>query len=460
MKFSDFSHRMVSFIVLIAFIALLQGGPAPAQTTAAPDDSRPGMEQGNGDTPGSFEAEQEAPAVVKKHKKFPWLIAALGAVAVGVAVYFLVIKKTKYTLTVHVGPGATGIPLSTAVYKKGEAVPYRYEALHGYSGLTVTLDGVEMPVHGRITMDKDHALVASASADPAINPPTLATLVVNAAGIGGEIYLDGKDTMFFTPYTFTFPTAVTKSVLVRQCYRQEWLRPEVHVALGEKVILNVELEEGIRDDFVAEDFFPCWIFRDPSALWLGSGVLKAAAPRRGYQYALYDISSYYNWPDYTISTRLRIVSHLTEKFGQTAGIVLATTNDMAASRGYEFSFFGDRRYVIYKNNRYNHLYDTGNWRYIKAPTPCTPRDFAPGAWNTIKIVKAGGNYTFYVNDSFVYSFFNDDYAVRFPSLVVFGRGVEVEFDWIWLQPGVTAGSVPGAKLEEGPEMEGARGKES
>jgi hypothetical protein len=460
MKFTHLSRRTVSLFVLIAFIALFQGGPAPAQTSAAPGDPTAAKVTYDDGATGSLEAESKTPAIVKKHKKFPWLVAALGAVAVGVAVYFLLIKKTKYTLTIHVGPGATGIPLNTAVYNKNEVVFYRYEALHGYSRLTVTLDGVEMPVHGRITMDKDHALVASASADPAINPPTLATLVVNAAGIGGEIYLDGRDTMFFTPHTFTFPTAVTKSVLVRQCYRQEWLRPEVHVALGEKVILNVELEEGIRDDFVAEDFFPCWIFRDPSTLWLGSGVLKAAAPRRGYQYALYDISSYYNWPDYTISTRLRIVSRLTEKSGQTAGIVLSTTNDMAESRGYEISFFGDRRYVIYKNNRYNHLYDSGNWRYIKAPTPCTPRDFAPGAWNTIKIVKSGGNYTFFVNDRFVYSFFNDEYDVRFPSMAVFGRGVEVEFDWIWLQPGVIAGSVPGAKPEEGPEMEGARSKEN
>ena len=93
MKFTGLGHRTVSLIVLIAFIALLQGGPAPAQTTAAPGDSRPGMEQGNGDTPGSVEIEAEAPAVVKKHKKFPWLVAALGVVAVGVAVYLLVLKK-------------------------------------------------------------------------------------------------------------------------------------------------------------------------------------------------------------------------------------------------------------------------------------------------------------------------------------------------------------------------------
>ena len=150
------------------------------------------------------------------------------------------------------------------------------------------------------------------------------------------------------------------------------------------------------------------------------------------------------------------MSKLSEKFGQTAGIVLSTTPDMAASSGYELSFFGDRRYVIYKNNRYNHLYDTGNWRYIKTPTPCPPRDYAPGAWNTIQIVRVGANYTFYVNERFVYSFTNDDYDARFLSLAVFGKGVKAEFDWIWLEPWVTLGSVPGAKLEEGPEMEGAR----
>ena len=126
MKFTSLGHRTISLIVLIAFIALLQGGPAPAQTT--PSDSTPAAVAGNDDETGSVEAEAEAPAVIKKHKKFPWLVAVLGAVAVGVAVYFLVIKKTKYTLTIHVGLGATGIPAKTASYHKGEVVPYSYEA--------------------------------------------------------------------------------------------------------------------------------------------------------------------------------------------------------------------------------------------------------------------------------------------------------------------------------------------
>jgi hypothetical protein len=459
MKFTDLRRRTVSLLVLIAFVALLQGGPAPAPTSPATDNARDGARLEDIDAPGSFEAEGDDPGIAKKQKKFPWLFAALGAVAVGVTIYFLVIKKTKYTLTVKTGPGIDGFPLAPGRYKKGEAVSYEYSARQGYGDLKVILDGRAVPASGTVTMNRDHELLADAIEGASGNPVQLATLEVNSTGIGGEIYLDGRDSMFFTPHTFTFTTAVTKSVLVRQCYHQDWSMPSVHVGLGEKVVLNAVQKQGIRDDFIAEDLFPCWIIRDPSTLSLGAGALRAVGPKRGYQYALYDISPAYDWPDYTISTRLRIVSGISREFGNTVGIVLSTTTDMASSQGYEISFHGDREYVIYKNNRYNHLYDTGNWRYIRFPSLCVPRAYEPGAWNTIKIVKVAANYTFYVNDRFVFSFVSDDYDARFPALAVFGREVKVDFDWIWLEPGVTKGSVPGAKLEEGREMAGGRNKQ-
>lgn len=449
MKLSDFGHRAVSLIVLIAFIALLQGGPAPAQTTSAPGDATSGTRLEDNGTPGSFEAEAQAPAVVKKHKKFPWLVATLGAVAVGIAVYLLVHKKTKNcTLTVHVGPGANGRPLITAIYKKGEVVPYSYEALHSYSGLKVTLDGVEVPARGRVTMDMDHALSASASLQYRLEVTTIPA--------GAKIFLDYADTGFVTPHTFTFSSPAKQNLLLRyECgFQDGWWDAIPYSDSAPRY--PIEMQPGIHDEFVAP-LSSCWQPRDPARLAIVAGNLAAAAPERGYQYALYS----HPFPTtYTITARLRVTSRLSERFGQTAGIVLSTTPDMAASSGYELSFFGDRRYVIYKNNRYNHLNDAGNWRYIKAPTLCAPRDFAPGAWNTIKIVKVGANYTFYVNDRFVYSFVNDDYDVRYVSLALFGKGVKVDFDWIWLEPWVAAGSVPGAKLEEGPEMEGARGTEN
>jgi len=96
-------------------------------------------------------------------KKFPWLI--VGAVVVaGVIAYFLLSKKSKSTLTITVGEGVDGTPApGTTQYKKGATVNYSYTLKNGYSGLSVKLDGQDVPASGMITMNGNHSLTASAT---------------------------------------------------------------------------------------------------------------------------------------------------------------------------------------------------------------------------------------------------------------------------------------------------------
>jgi hypothetical protein len=104
---------------------------------------------------------------IKKERKFPWLLVAVGVVVVGAVVYFLFLKpKKKYQLTVEVEEGVTGNPQrGTYSYKKGSTVEYNYTALSGYSQLVVELDGRGIESSGSFKVTGNHFLRARAQAN-------------------------------------------------------------------------------------------------------------------------------------------------------------------------------------------------------------------------------------------------------------------------------------------------------
>jgi hypothetical protein len=434
MKFTDLGHKAVSLIVLIAFIALLQGGPAPAQTTAAPGESRAKVTTGD-DTPGSFEVEAEAPAAIKKHKKFPWLMAALGAVAVGVTIYLLVHKKkTKYTLWANLDQGVTGSPQGQESYKNGQNVPYSYKARQGYFNLKVMLDGVEKPASGTIVMDRDHVIFVSAEIEVTEG---VATLQINSTPAGAEIYIDSLDTGFVTPHTFSFTDSSSKSIMLRQCGYWKYYE-DVDIAFNRTITVNPELYPGINEPFDTP-LLPCWLARDPSGMTItpvfGSGMLTAVAPARGYQYALYQRP--FQAP-YTFSTRGRIASSIPSKSDYRMGVVLSTSSDMTKSRGYEFIFDGKGRYAIYRNDGYNYHLGSGQRSTIMPPTPCEFCDYS-GAWKQFKIANNGSGIKFWVNDVLIFYFINTTYDMRYAALAVYGKGAKAEFTWANMLCAVLAG---------------------
>jgi surface antigen len=122
------------------------------QLSSANDEQGPRFVEEEGDS--DFQAK-------KKGSALPYILIGLGLVAVGVAVYFLVINKPKYTLNVTLGTGCTGLPAATTKYKKDTAVAYNYSAPAGYVA-QVKLDGVAVGASGTVKMDKDHTLTVAA----------------------------------------------------------------------------------------------------------------------------------------------------------------------------------------------------------------------------------------------------------------------------------------------------------
>lgn len=443
MKFPAFHHKMISMVVLVAFAALTQGYPAPGPAATAKENPGTAIRTGDGDTPGFVEkADSDTETIVKKTRKFPWLIIALGAVAAGVVIYFLVRKKPIYTLTVTLDASCTGTPAATAHHKKGELVTYNYSAKQGYGDLKVMLDGSAVAASGSITMNRDHRITANATQQRT-------TLQVNSSPAGAKIYLDKVDSGFVTPHTFIYLAATTKTVLLRHhCGYQDWTQ-EVSVNLGQETVVNPVLPAGIREDFDIA-LSPCWLPRHSSAWSVGSGVLAALNSTRGYEFAFYQ----YALPaDFAITVKQRIVQGT--KLG-TIGVIFSATADMGHSKGYEFAFTANKEYIIYKNINYDHYNDEGPWEWIRKDARCLPLNPGQGAWDTIKIVKAAANYTLYVNGQFVYSFVNDEYNARYVSLGIFDS-MGVGYDSVLLAPARSGESVPGQPVSGIPPAAGMRG---
>ncbi len=110
----------------------------------------------------SFEKEGNNPEIAKK-KKSPWFWVAAGAVVAGIIIYFTLIKKPKYGLTVETGTGVTGNPAAGKhSYKKGKEIAYNFTCTDGYKNLTVLLDGKTSTGSGTIIMDQAHTLKVTA----------------------------------------------------------------------------------------------------------------------------------------------------------------------------------------------------------------------------------------------------------------------------------------------------------
>lgn len=166
----NFHRKPISVFVMVTFTVLLcfWANQSPAASTPASEkSSTAALASAEDESPGFIEEDEPEP-IIKKGGKFPWLIVGAALVIGAAAVYFLVIKKPEYTLTVSLGAGAAGTPAATAKYKKGEAVPYNYTLLAGYGSLQVTLDGATVAASGTVTMNGDHTLSVSATQKTAI----------------------------------------------------------------------------------------------------------------------------------------------------------------------------------------------------------------------------------------------------------------------------------------------------
>lgn len=430
MKLVNFYRKPISIVVMLTFTILLcfwanQSAAAPA-TAAAEKSSGASMEKGGSDGTGFIETEESEP-VVKKGKKFPWLIVGAVVIVGAAAVYFLVLNK-KYTLTINLGEGCTGTPAATAKYKKNKAVAYNFSTQSGWGNLQVKLDGATMPANGTVTMDKDHTLDITATHGAVVN--------VASTPAGARIFDNGADTGKVTPASFSYADAGSHAYLLRQCGYKDYSQA-LSVVVGQTYTVNAALVAGIQDDFIVAS--PCWAPRIPGGWIVSGGFYKVKSTVTAWDFSYYNIvfgSSTYTLEAKMMKTKGTLLNSIS--------ILLATSTNMNAVNGYliQYAPYGD--YSIWKETNSDWVADTGTAVAIKNWTENSFINGNMNAWNIVKIVRSGSNYSYYINGHHIYSFSDSTYDPRVVVLT-FNTGdkpTEMQYDYVKLSVGAAMGLMP------------------
>jgi hypothetical protein len=456
-----FSQKVISIFVMFAFVSVfcLPIHPAYTKIDQSEDQAKviksgeKAMEQTKGkvesETEGEIDeyyARDDANVIEdegypgKKKKKFPWLLVVGGIVVVGVALYFLVIKKPKYDLTVTVGEGVTGNPATgTTSYKKGDTVNYNYTAQSGYTDLTVKVDGADVPASGTITMDKNKSLTATAT--------EVATLIVNSSPTGAQITLDGNDSGETTNHTFLFNTGGTHNVVLRKLGYIQYSTSK-SVALGDTETINKTLTKGLREYFNTDATSSIlWKWQPyTSGNWSVTGgnyVGDADVP--DWNYSVYN----YNWASdkYTITVRM---NRSVGKTTSSNSVVLADTNSPTSVNGYLFNYTAEGWISVWRFNGRNLQTGTGgSSTAMKSWVTSSAVETGLGKYNVFKIVRNGSNYTYYLNNTLVASFSDSTYNPTYFSVLAYSGSspTQINVDYVFADIGSTAASVPGSAVK-------------
>jgi hypothetical protein len=507
MKIAKLYQKPASMLVVIAFTFLLcywaNQAPAAPAVPAPEKSSAASLEKDNGESTGFIEREESTPAI-KKGKKFPWLIVALVAVAGGAAVYFLVINKKKnYTLTVTVGEGVTGTPAAGAsTNKKGTVVSYNYSLQSGYSNLSVTLDGAAVPASGTLTMNANHTLAASSTKTfvltvskgahvngtpasgifsyargtnipysyapesgysnlevkidniAAANAGTIAmdanhtltanlkgaTIIVNSTPAGARIFMDKVDSGFTTPHTFFYTSNVIMNVRLRAaaCGYREYFNT-VTANVGQTITVNANLTPGIGEDF-GIPASSCWQPYYPSN-WstIGGHYRFKGSPAGGSP----NVYLYSFGGDYRVTAEMNRM----QGGAYANAVFLGTSSSQTSAYGYYFAYYSDGHYGIWRFHPYNFVTASGTYTQIQYGLSGAILA-GLNQWNTLKIVKVGSNYTYYINNTLVHSFNDATYSPTYLLLTFgcMGALTETRTDLVDLVPGSGVASLSGQPM--------------
>lgn len=455
-----FSQKVISIFVMIVFVSVFCLPIHPAHVTIdqtgkqekVNKSGEKAAEQEKGKVESETEAEideyysrDDANVIEdegypgKKKKKFPWLLVVGGIVVVGVVLYFLVLKKPKYDLTVTVGEGVTGNPATgTTTHKKNDTVNYSYTLQPGYAELVVKIDGVDAAPTGTITMDANKSLVVSAT--------EVATLIVNSNPTGAKIILDGTDSGETTNHTFMFTTGGTHNIIYRKVgYIQA--NAVRAVALGDTETVFKSLTRGLREYFSSGAMDSIlWKWRSHSSgNWSVTGgnyVCNAALAY--WNYSIYN----YNWASdkYTVQVRMNRSAGSTSSSNS---VVLMTGNSASAVSGYLFNYTASGSVSIWKQNAVNYGGTGGSESAIKPWTSSSAVEAGLGDYNTLKIIRNGSNYTYYLNNQLIMSFTDTTYAPRYIMIACynFNNTTQLNVDYARVDIDSTAGSVPGSAVK-------------
>ncbi|MCI0470036.1 MAG: PEGA domain-containing protein, partial [Candidatus Aminicenantes bacterium] len=375
----------------------------------------------------------------KKKKKFPVLLVIGGLIVVGAVVYTILLKQTKYQLTVNLGEGVNGSPTGGVYsYKRGSNVGYNYTAQTGYGAIRVMIDGQIAPASGSINMKGNHSLNVTATKLGVVN--------VKSTPTGAQIIVDGANSGLLTNNTVNFSTAGSHTILLRKLGFKED-KNTLNIVLGETKTLNKTLKRGLLEDFnnaAASSLLWKWKPHSSGNWSVSDGKYIANAKLKEWNYSVYD----YNFaaPKYTLTVKMKRTAG--NKFNSN-GIILATGASPTAVSGYLFNYTTEGAVSIFEVDSFNFSAGNGDFSTILNWTDSAAVNRGMGSYNTIKLVRNGADYTYYVNNQKIRSFKNAKHNPAFIYISGYNGNIttKLEYDYVYLDIDTTTDSIAGEPVE-------------
>ena len=289
----------------------------------------------------------------------------------------------------------------------------------GYRDLIVTLDGAAVAASGSLKMDRDHTLAAVST--------KVALVAVNSTPAGARIYDNGTDSAQVTNHVFTYSTPGVHNYIIRQCGYQDFEKQE-NAEMGMLKTVSAALVPGIFESF-SIPASSCWQPHTASEWTVSGGTYRFDSAVHVFNYNRFGQA--FNQSNFTAEVKLKRVLG---KIVADNAVVLLERMDGDKGFGYWFAYQADGSdFWIVRFDGWDMYKSSGKFKVLGNGRP-TSAVRGLNQWNTLKIERAGSNYSFYINGSKVKTISDSTYNPRYLALgaILDRHKTQMQYDYVRL----------------------------
>jgi hypothetical protein len=285
-------------------------------------------------------------------------------------------------------------------------------------------------------MDKDHTLAAVST--------KVAVVAVNSTPAGAKIYDNGIDSGLVTNAIFTYPAPGLHKYILRQCGYQDSEQQET-AEMGVVKTVSAALLPGIDESF-SVPAASCWQPHTASEWTVSGGTYRFASAVDDFNYSRYNYK--FNQNNLTAEVKMkRVIGDIRPD----NAVVLLERMDGDKGYGYWFSYQAeDGEWWIVRFDGWDMFKGEGRFKVL-GNNRSTSIVRGLNQWNTLKIVRAGSNYSFYTNGMKVTTVIDGMYNPHYLALgtILTRRKTQMQYDYVRLDFTATTHPASVERSEEG-----------
>ncbi|MCX6555096.1 MAG: PEGA domain-containing protein, partial [Candidatus Aminicenantes bacterium] len=188
---------------------------------------------------------------------------------------------------------------------------------------------------------------------------------------------------------------------------------------------------GFKEDFtdnVADFWLP-----DSTTTWSTAGGYYSGSNTTDRANAsIYDF--FYLATSYTVESRMRWSEFNGSNSNAPIFIMLGTSKSFTSNSGFVLGYTKDGTVSVYQLDNFNFIIPPSGPPTTMYSASSTVVNTGINNWNTIKVVRVGSNYAFYINDTMVYAFVNTIYNPYYVLVGFVGSGMKTtcDFDYVYM----------------------------